>query len=91
MRAGGIFPAICFIEKKKKAACFIVDGVLELVLPSSLLLCFSHFPLSFCCFLSPLQAFPPLFFLSLRQKMMFAAYGVLIVYYQPGSHIDNYM
>ncbi|KAI1237683.1 hypothetical protein IHE44_0013768 [Lamprotornis superbus] len=26
-----------------------------------------------------------------RQKMMFAAYGVLIVYYQPGSHIDNYM
>lgn len=90
MCAGGIFPAICFIEKKK-ASCFIVKGVSELGLPSSLLLCFSYFPVSLCCFLSPLQAFPPFFFLSLRQKMMFAAYGVLIVYYQPGSHIDNYM
>lgn len=89
MCAGEIFPAICFI-KKKKAACFIVNSIFELGLPSSLLLCFSHFPVSFCCFLSPLQALPPFFFLSLRQKMMFAAYGVLIVYYQAGSHMDNY-
>lgn len=84
------FSSYLLYEEKKIAACFIVNSILELGLPSSLLLCFSHFPVSFCCFLSPLQAFPPFFFLSLKQKMMFAAYGVLIVYYQAGSHMDNY-
>lgn len=93
MCAGGIFPAICFIEKNP--ACFIVKGVLELGLPSSSLplSVFLTFPVSLYFFLSLSQAFrpPPFFFLSLRLKMMFAAYGVLIVYYQSGSHIDNYM
>lgn len=59
--AGGIFPAICFIEKKKKASCFIVKGVSELGLPSSLLLffllpCFSLL-LSFS-----FASIPPFFF-----------------------------
>lgn len=83
-----------YLLYRKKASCFIVKGVLELGLPSSSLPLsgFLTFPVSLSFFLSLLQALPPpLFFLSLRLKRMFAAYGVLIVYYQSGSHVDNYM
>lgn len=85
----------------KKAANLTAGGVLELglpFLPSLTLFLFLIFPVSLLSFSFASVTFSffilfflfIFFFLSSRLKMMFAAYGVLIVYYQPGSHIDNY-